>query len=67
VNALNTFRRKVRDEFPAVRVSTKMVTLPECRRLSAPLLSVTGASERELLVINGWAVIAGIIPDRTKS
>jgi len=67
MNAMNTFRARVRAEYPLVRISTKMVPLAECRRLSAPLLSVTGpVTEADMLRINGWAVTAGIIPDRSE-
>lgn len=66
MNALNTFRARVRAEYPLVRVTTRMTPLPDLRRLSAPLLTIEGpVTAADRLRINGWAVIAGIIPDRT--
>jgi len=57
------FRKRVRAEFPHVKVSVRTVGFHDLARCSAKCLTIKGDRKGEAGVINGYARRAGVVPD----
>ena len=57
------FRKKVKTQYPHVKVSIRTVSFADLARDEKKCLTVSGDHSGELAQINAWAREAGIVPD----